>query len=353
MLFSHGLEVLQSNTESDGLIGTGTFVVCLREAVAYKNKHKLKGKGENGIDLRKYKIVCDLDDDKLDELAQALKETIGDGDAVALFEHADKEDEVETLRIMEIKLVGDRCGDILPELVNYLKFKCFLHVSQAVTSDKEEHVVLYCRQWRAGEVLGNIAGVAAEAKETEDDNSGIVRSNTDGSIQLTRQLSDSSIFRDKSIEKFTRVYPKIHADRHLCLSDMKPGLSDTAEKNVIAAKRLLSSHMYHTVESAFSAAQRDHIRGVVRNLYASHGLSGGYALVKMIHEDEMLAHGNMGAAHVERRGRAAAVGGLEKETSAGGRMASSRAAISEHHSPSFAVEEGRQDVIQRAASSTL
>ena len=74
-LSSQALDVLQSSTETDGIISTGTFVVAPREAIIYQRKHKAQGKlinskpsfdGQsnnnlletmNAKDLRKYRIA--------------------------------------------------------------------------------------------------------------------------------------------------------------------------------------------------------------------------------------------------------------------------------------------------------
>ena len=285
MLFSRGLDVLQSSTESDGLIGTGSFVVSPREAIAYRNKHKLKKQGRSSLELKKYQIVTDLDDAKLDELAQALKDTVGDDNTIVVFEHADKETEIEKLDIMEIKLIGPHSSDIVEELTRYLVRRCNLEVSKAqVDKEDSDFVILYCRKLDL-KTSDKVRESDETSRQDFEDKIITTRRATDGSIIQRKSATSLSAFDNKAIETFTRVYPKIHASRHLSLSEIKPSAIGTLKS---ASNANLRSHMYHNVQSAFSAAQREHIRVVIQNLFNSRGIEVAYALVRMIHVSEML-----------------------------------------------------------------
>ena len=88
-LYTLGFDVIESTTETDGHFGSGTFIVCPRDALAIRqrlhirhNNFSLSEFSEE--ELKKYKSVTDLDENKLHEIAVTLKETMADEDMQVL-----------------------------------------------------------------------------------------------------------------------------------------------------------------------------------------------------------------------------------------------------------------------------
>lgn len=120
-LHSMGFDVKKSITESSGGFGMGTFEVYVRSAIAMEEKYgadfvanQQEGEtddhdpNDHHHDRRslKYKMATDLTDEKLDEVAKHLKETLKDADAQIIFEPSKKEDEGEDPGFIAIELFG-------------------------------------------------------------------------------------------------------------------------------------------------------------------------------------------------------------------------------------------------------
>jgi hypothetical protein len=112
---------------SSGNFGMGTFEVYVRQAIALEEKYgsdfmtnqggtvesvthdrtgssSASGKKKKHHNL-KYKMATDLTDDKLDEIAEHLKETLKDGDAHIIFEPSKKGGREEA-SLVAIELFG-------------------------------------------------------------------------------------------------------------------------------------------------------------------------------------------------------------------------------------------------------
>eukprot|EP00600_Ochromonadales_sp_CCMP1393_P001702 CAMPEP_0174985228 /NCGR_PEP_ID=MMETSP0004_2-20121128/18219_1 /TAXON_ID=420556 /ORGANISM="Ochromonas sp., Strain CCMP1393" /LENGTH=888 /DNA_ID=CAMNT_0016237841 /DNA_START=139 /DNA_END=2805 /DNA_ORIENTATION=- len=377
-LHSQDLDVLQSSTESDGIIATGTFVVAPRQAMIFKKNLKA---GKSMLDMseakqRKYRMVTDLDDEKLDQIAETLKETINDQHAVVLFEATEKESEVNQLTVVEIKLFGEHDSGILKEITNFLMIDCELDVRKSIvekTAEDIDYSVFYCSRRVEGDEEAQQNAEVDNAKAAID----ALNDDGGGGIQLTREKSNSKIVnvarqlsssiikapREKSnsdIIKATREQSAIRvsregsstgvieAPRQRSAASIALQMPQTLERTIAVVPKGKSnpstpvSHksaagaaahggaggdastssqpstpgggehkkagyasalaagdssrklvggsggsVIKEITSTFTAEQRDLIREGIRQIYADHGLSGGSALVKMIHEEEV------------------------------------------------------------------
>ena len=312
-----------------------------------------------------YQIVVDLDDEKLDQIAHALKETIADDNAVVLFEATEKEEEVERLTVIEIKLFGERNQEALRDIMAFLMEECELDVRKAIvdhSSSGVDYSVFYCSR-----VLDEDEDEVAAAMEAESDRhsqdleTGSPRSApgspsrgpgsptyapisatgaTGEKISAGREKSGSSLTgmisagrlqsgasiaglisarRENSTIRANRENTNasiIRANREgssASIALRSPAMmektievkrKDTARSEVLRARAkgedvpaalvhaamkeaANPTHVLKTVYSTFTAEQRDFIREGIRNIYSVHGLKGGQALVKMIHEEDM------------------------------------------------------------------
>lgn len=91
-----GLDVLEAVAESDGLMDVDKFIVQPRS-------------GDN-----------DVDDDKLHEIAERVKEAINDDDSQVIFEPVDTSTDLEIAGFLEIRIIGDHHPDILHEVFDEL-----------------------------------------------------------------------------------------------------------------------------------------------------------------------------------------------------------------------------------------
>lgn len=119
-LHGMGFDVKKSITESSGGFGMGTFEVYVRQAIALEDKYGAdfvanQQEGETDDDhpsshsnrrSLKYKMATDLTDEKLDEVAKHLKETLKDADAQIIFEPSKKDGEGEDPGFIAIELFG-------------------------------------------------------------------------------------------------------------------------------------------------------------------------------------------------------------------------------------------------------
>lgn len=116
-LHGMGFDVKKSITESSGGFGMGTFEVYVRSAIALEDKYGAdfmanQQEGETDDDRSnrrslKYKMATDLTDEKLDEVAKHLKETLHDADSQIIFEPSKKEGEGdEDVGFIAIELFG-------------------------------------------------------------------------------------------------------------------------------------------------------------------------------------------------------------------------------------------------------
>lgn len=342
-LHSQGLDVLQSSTETDGIVATGTFVVTPREALMYKRRFKGQKFGEmSSHDQRRYKIVTDLDEEKLDQIADALKETMADEHAVVIFEACEKEEAVEQLTVLEVKLFGESNPQVMREITVFLTEECELDVRKAIvdTADEVDYSVFYCSRkiYEDGEEggdeeTGTIAGAAVDGDSAEgassrsrlNSASSINRSESKaagsgggvsgGGIAVDREKSSSSIInfsREKSNASVINIgrrrsSGRINAKREKSNASIVLRQPEMLEKTIeivrrdtnrsaikaarVSGKAIVAesktTHAMREVYSTFTAEQRDFIRDGVRNIYLAHSLRGGAAIVKMIHEEEM------------------------------------------------------------------
>lgn len=325
-LHSEGLDVLQSNTESDGIVSTGTFVVIPREAVIYKRKMKNREhvKDLKEGELRKYKIATDLDDEKLDQISGFLKETLNDEHAVIIFEATEKESEVDKLTKIEVKLFGDHTKELLCSIVTFLKDDCDLTVRKEIgdsESTRLDQITLYC--WRKDEDKSTDPLEDAEKGHSKHDgiqiprnlsNTSIIqavrnlstsgiranrqRSNTNvlanGSIQVPRQISSSSVIQ--AVRNLSSANT-INVKRDISTASIVLKKPENFEKTIEIIRRPTGSslnlhrpentHAVKEILSTFTAEQRDFIREGIRNIYTIAGVRGAVPLVKMIHDTEI------------------------------------------------------------------
>jgi Kef-type K+ transport system membrane component KefB len=126
-LHEMGFDVKKSITESSGSFGMGTFEVYVRQAITLEEKYGADFMSNqrdttggtmdtdtltdstttsNSRRSMKYKMATDLTDEKLDEVAKHLKETIKDADAQIIFEPSKKEGEEADASFVAIELFG-------------------------------------------------------------------------------------------------------------------------------------------------------------------------------------------------------------------------------------------------------
>lgn len=372
-LSSQGLDVVQSSTETDGIVSTGTFIVQPREAIQYQRRAKehilRSGTSSNNLaevlgktDMRKYKIATDLDDEKLDQIAHALKETIADSNAVVLFEATEKEEEVLRLTVIEIKLFGERNQEALRDITAFLLEECELDVRKAIVDHSTSGVdysVFYCSRRLEGEEEDEVeveqdsgrgstatggrgsataatatGGISAPREKSGSSIAGMIaavreksgtsiadlitarRENTNASAIVAKRENTSASIALRAppvLEKTIEIQRK-DTTRSAILDAKRRGEDVTAEQLAAALKeaqtnKQQATHVVKEIYSTFTAEQRDFIREGIRNIYSAHGLIGGQALVKMIHEDEM--ESSVGAAEFYR-------GGADGSDAAGG-----------------------------------
>lgn len=163
-LYALGFDVKNSVSESKGGFSMGTFEVDALQAGSFESRYGGSSFLAQDDDLAKrrqikYKMVTDLSDEKLDEIAHHLKECLNDEDAKVIFEPSAKseDEESEPLIVAEIFGVGHRSA--LDDIMNMLKTKLsveikgsFEHNANAV--GKTHYTSVYCTRKSAADVEG-------------------------------------------------------------------------------------------------------------------------------------------------------------------------------------------------------
>jgi hypothetical protein len=155
-LHALGFDVKKSITENNGAFGMGTFEVHPRQALTYASKYGPSVNLEEGSKRwKKYKMATDITDEKLNEIAKYLKETISDVNAQIIFEPSEKESERDKLRILEIEIFGDGYRDVLGDITTFLVQSCSLNIIRAVVDEPnylnaaaQDYSAFYCTKKR-------------------------------------------------------------------------------------------------------------------------------------------------------------------------------------------------------------
>lgn len=274
--------------------------------------------------IKKYKMTTDLTDEKLDEVAKYLKETILDVNAQIIFEPCANDSQQSSMCIMEIELFGENYRHALDEIAHFLVHVAGLNVMKAIVEEPDQddfmvldYSVFYCCKKKKDLTLSKVSSslslpvptVTAETSSyitPQFDEAG--RATSTESFKEIRDISavPSAAPDSGNPNSAVTTIHRVDSNRIEC-SKMTPdnGVAMShqfeSEANVIlpggyngiahySAQHIISSQsLIHTIQRPeVFQSDCDSVRREIKAIFAKHDLPGCDAFVRITHENAVV-----------------------------------------------------------------
>lgn len=315
-----GFDVKRSVTENNGHFGMGTFEVYPRLALAYQNKYgDTITLAKNERAHKKYMMATDLSDEKLDEVAKYLNETLADPHSQIVFEPSSKEGEF--LRIVEIEIFGTKYRTVQDDISIALINDCNLDIERMVEvepspgeeAEGHEYTVYYCRKHvengATGAETGGLPSPASAGKLASGSitpTGGGRRPSTPEAVQSDGKPRPLSVTPEPPSLKLSHAQMAAKGARLSMPKEIpvkSPGSGKailgssgaSAEDPVAAAAACVAGDISKSADgdpSAVSAEDCLAIRAIIRGVYNEKNLTGCDCLVRAIHETAVVYSAN-------------------------------------------------------------
>ena len=295
-MYALGFDVEKSSTESSQGFGMGTFEVFPRQAAAYKSKYGDIIGDENSMKTQRYKMATDLTDDKLDEIAHYLKEAIGDENAQISFEPSDSTR--KSLRILEIKVFGEKHRTQLKAVAQVLEDQCHLVIVESMVVDPDknttlnEYTMFYCTKESSGGT-----DHAAEKETSRFQKTASMRRITTSELDeaadkhglagaVNRVKSSDGLITSDTVP--SNVSAPANGNSSHSVQSTKPASSDSnhSQPPTPAASSALTSDSITEHDVEF-------VRDSIEKLYRGLGLNSVDVMARAIHEDAVVYVGDV------------------------------------------------------------
>lgn len=267
-LHALGLDIRKCVVENQGEYGVGTIEVYPKQVTEIVHKYGNLAFTDKDASNR-YKMVTDITDDKLQEIAQYLNETISDPHSQIFFEPYEED------KMIEIEVYGEGYKSILSDIQSYLTDVCKLMVIKLVV-DKEfeetsgemiNYSVFYCHK-KAVVMQHQCADETASTRVSDE---------------MCSDIGHHSHHQHSKLGQVINRFSGHTAKHRIALKNKGVNLKD---KSTI---RLLRAHdPTATVAQPLSRTDCIRILRQLRALFEAKGTPSCDAAVRLMHEDAVV-----------------------------------------------------------------
>lgn len=283
-LHAEGFDVKKSITENNGEFGMGTFEIFPKAMLSIEKKYGYHEKITDEKALNKYKMATDLTNEKLDEIAKHLKETMGDPNAHIVFEPTALEN-VDNLCIIEIELFGAGYREVLSNIESFISETCDLNIVKEVIKENPESEALdfsvfYCTKKKQNfEIKNFIARTVVEPNVVAKKKSGRINikdlKDDDNKIEAFRTVSNTNIAGKRDVIALYKQSSKKNIQETRTAPIIGGGSSSDLHRN--------NTKLFHVTEG-----ECELITNSIRDMFIANKLSNCGVFVRSIHEHSVV-----------------------------------------------------------------
>jgi Kef-type K+ transport system membrane component KefB len=283
-LHAEGFDVKKSITENNGEFGMGTFEIFPKAMLSIEKKYGSHDKMTDLNAVKKYKMATDLTNEKLDEIAKHLKETIGDLNAQIVFEPTALQN-IDNLCIIEIEIFGNGYRKVLTKIEDFISVTCDLNIVKEIIQDDPESEsidfsVFYCTKKKQNFEIINFIPPSIE-KKSDKKKGGRININDmkdDNKIEAFRTVSNTNIAgKADVIEKY-----KQSSKKNIAQTRTSPILGENSSADD-SSSNLNTTKLFHVTEG-----ESELIANGIRNIFVVNNLTSCGVFVRCIHEDSVV-----------------------------------------------------------------